>query len=1270
MENQVKVNIWTDLYAKEVNSSRALSFNPNDGIVLRMTNHQYDEIFKLLLLGKTIRVENFDLINTTLAQALNNAENENAQVGKVAIFTSEHFTSQNEKFKKLLESNEKTFLTFGLLDYFDDNRMSIKSAPLVFLPIIIELSEDKKYYQIKNINHEVYLNDALIARLNESRRIDISFPIENEFALIEYMTYVATKVRNSHFSVNNGCFISTFNLNPYNYLQDYKNNKDKIAALPLVKSIAYLNSEFFNLNKSASSRLDNNFLSLLNLDNEEYKILKRINLRENLIIKTNSINNKNHLLSNILYNFMLNGKNVLITYNNKKSYGELLDLISADKLNDFVIDLSTSNTDKMSTINKLIHHDRLEFDIKLLDQNKIDETVDSYYLIKNNFKKLINSFRRSNDPMKLSINRAITEFYNLSNIPLISIPVPNAELIDEIKLKEYIETINSFSKSLSDLNCHYIDHPFYGFNRLNLTQDEYREFKQKIIELSSEFSPAAKTFKKLHESFNFPFPETLKEMKCILNIIGLIEDCRKIDTKLFELTETDYSNIINELKLHNEKILTLNSSRSNLISIYGEKIFLIPYLEFKQKVNQKPFNKKVLKPYSQYFMTKAKIDETIATHLCEELDAYYALTEEVENIVKKYEFFKQFYHESIFNLEEINQLLDKIKKFNENCRYLEQNNKQYSYKNLSIFTDETNEQLAKDRKNAQIAFNHLLNLITFIQQYFNNEQSNFLAMPLITMENRIYRAGRDFMAINTYLDFYLSYRKLNKSIPSLADEFLKFNQINQYVLMFTKRYFFDFATSLIQNNPLFKSHNEENFILNIENYSNYNNTRLDMIFALVKNNIRNNLKANQVTLKSIEIPYLNSLKDNDLKALPLRQLLTQSKTSFLSLFPIFIAPSDEVSHLFNNPNYQFDINIVLSDENALTKDIIPSSVRADQTLVFDYKLLQQDDDDDKLIHQSNENFIYSALQSLSNANFVSASYQGNIMSSNRIDISLKKYLCEKLTQQNFIVSTDVIVDGGTIDLLVQIPNSKKSTAIFLDRLSYYSLESAIESFNLTKKKVEELGFAYYRLITSFFFLNEKDELDKLIDFIIKNSSKEKTSKLVKRLRPLVEVLFETYIDPENYFLSITDKKEKSNNELMMEFLRKCAPIAKSEAVTIYGENALSTLASLQANKVIRITNEFIFVNDQEIKFRRYDKKENYTRNFNLISNEEIASGIRLITTQKSLSIDTMIKLILLSLGLKKMNHNQYFRIQNIISDLIEDKEIFVKDDILYSEINK
>ena len=54
---------------------------------------------------------------------------------------------------------------------------------------------------------------------------------------------------------------------------------------------------------------------------------------------------------------------------------------------------------------------------------------------------------------------------------------------------------------------------------------------------------------------------------------------------------------------------------------------------------------------------------------------------------------------------------------------------------------------------------------------------------------------------------------------------------------------------------------------------------------------------------------------------------------------------------------------------------------------------------------------------------------------------------------------------------------------------------------------------------------------------------------------------------------------------------------------------------------------------------------------------------------KDLYIDETIKLILLSLGYKKMNQQQYFRIQNIIGDLIEENKLSNNNDLLHYENN-
>ena len=132
---------------------------------------------------------------------------------------------------------------------------------------------------------------------------------------------------------------------------------------------------------------------------------------------------------------------------------------------------------------------------------------------------------------------------------------------------------------------------------------------------------------------------------------------------------------------------------------------------------------------------------------------------------------------------------------------------------------------------------------------------------------------------------------------------------------------------------------------------------------------------------------------------------------------------------------------------------------------------------------------------------------------------------------------------------------------------------------------------------------------------------------------------------------------------MIDLLRRCGPM-NVEEMSLTIDNCSSTIDELLLDNIIEIKNRFIFLKNEQINFH-YVKKDNDERRFDFVSNEEIAMGIRIILTQRSFHYDDMIKLILLSLGLKKMNRDQYLRIQNIIDDLIDDKFIEKKDDYLY-----
>ena len=66
-----------------------------------------------------------------------------------------------------------------------------------------------------------------------------------------------------------------------------------------------------------------------------------------------------------------------------------------------------------------------------------------------------------------------------------------------------------------------------------------------------------------------------------------------------------------------------------------------------------------------------------------------------------------------------------INSFNDNCKYLSQNNIIYTYENLEFFTDEIIQSLDKDILIAKSSFNKILDFTTKLQNYFDKSIIDF-----------------------------------------------------------------------------------------------------------------------------------------------------------------------------------------------------------------------------------------------------------------------------------------------------------------------------------------------------------------------------------------------------------------------------------------------------------------------------------------------------------------------------------------------------------------
>lgn len=84
----------------------------------------------------------------------------------------------------------------------------------------------------------------------------------------------------------------------------------------------------------------------------------------------------------------------------------------------------------------------------------------------------------------------------------------------------------------------------------------------------------------------------------------------------------------------------------------------------------------------------------------------------------------------------------------------------------------------------------------------------------------------------------------------------------------------------------------------------------------------------------------------------------------------------------------------------------------------------------------------------------------------------------------------------------------------------------------------------------------------------------------------MEALFKEYINPKDAYYLIQDKENKQIKDVLLEILNICSPIKKDIFLDTIGVDNVSYFSSLILENKVSVMNNFIFVNNKEIEFKR------------------------------------------------------------------------------------
>lgn len=1268
MENRYKVELWIKEIEEECSKSNALNFDVTSLDSLRIVSNQYEDIFSFLSLSYPAKIVNLNLKDTTLNKEIGEYLYSTSEDKRSLLFSTSDQVEQNKVLKRLVEINKTHFnnystnslyITFGLLDYYDRaSKKEVKSAPLVFMPIELIYNEEKDQFSIKQINKELYLNNNLITFLRKTKKLDLSFPINSKFSIAEYLSYVANKVHLLRWSVNNGVFISHFDIEKQKTLDDLITKQDKIADTSLVKSISYFNSEFYGFNDNNLPTLNKKVLTILSIDNEEYQILQKVANRESLFIRCDSLENKYHLMNASIASFLLNNKKTLITYNSFEEKEEFIKNLNP-VLKPYFIDLSKEKVNKTILIDRLNKFDTDYLTKDTLDSTTSQEILNKFYETKNSFKMVINSLRKKVSPFNYSVSDLIEKYYSLEN-DMLSLEIPYINNLTSETLNEYLESIYDFVNINKKLGCYYKDHPFYGFKKSSIMQEEFFPLKIATLKLSEDLKQLIDINKSLNEEFNIPYINNLKLSKALLNILSVLDVYNDHNPDFFE--KESWNEVYENLARIASKKDDISKLEKEIKDDFGSNVFNVPSSYIERVESNKKLSKREVKALRPYFSS----DKTITLDTLKE---FYKRNEEIsdiefeiENIRQRIpECFFEFIKNDVLDVERTNKLEEACHIIRKSMNYLHKYNVGLSYSHLKELKDKNKISPILDlRKNMQILFNKILNNTEILQVYFDVDIFDFARLDLETYLEKTETISKNFIKINDYLDFLLSLWKTNHVIKGLGNALLVEKDYTLYEKMFFKRFYHDYAMHLM-NIDLNKKMTAKSVFEHLKNYDSLDENRIKLFNSIVRNNYIESLRTQSIILKRYEKNYLDEEKNNA-SFMPLSKITNMAHESIYHKIPILLVPLKDVSALLNSEQYHFDANIILSDRNMLTKDTLASLYRGEQTLVFDNQLISSDHETDYIDIYEIEKFVNAAKRAYTNIELVSKTYKNIPLQINRRDLYFKNHIYKKLIESGFEVAKDVVIKDLSIDFVCRMPSRKGLTCLIINRLPYYSIESAKESINANREELEKLGYYSINIFPFAYFKDEENEFNKLKQEIIDNSFKSPAQKVKTVKRKLSDILFEEYVSPREFFYGINNKNSYSRRELFYMVLNNTCPVLKSEMLSLFPLDGELYLSILQKENKINIKDGFIYLANKDIEFKSYKNKIDRYRKVETVAKEEIEEGIiRIVKYTKSIEDSILIPMILNSLGYKTMNSSNYEAIENILIDLVKRNKLILEE---------
>jgi very-short-patch-repair endonuclease len=517
--------------------NRLINYRETKRSNLRITAPELDELYKRLVLNEEelefpylVQIE-FDDLGNAEDYVMNNGylktnRNSEDQQKTLRNLRSKARTAMEEQGVNIL------YISFGFLKWNEsDGSDQTLISPLLLVPVTLTLESITSPFVLSLHEDEIVVNPTLLFKLEND--LGIIFPDFNDFEndITGYLNCISEAVSNKRWEVLHEVWLSLLSFLKINMYKDLDNNKVRIAAHPVIRSLSgdssgikVLPKEYDNFDHDEKEKpID--IYQVIDADSSQQDAILYSKKGVSFVLQGPPGTGKSQTITNIIAECLAEGKKVLFVSEKMAALEVVHKRISQVGLDDFCLTLHSHRANKKDVLNELGRSLKLN---KFTVQN---EALYQLELLKRERDKL-NLYCHQLHTTCLPLGRSIYEINGrlakLYEAPDVIFELANVGEVTQEQFNQNVYLIGELTKTIGRMTEDYADNPWRSCHVPIVSHELRHDIETNLRRLVPNLMALAESIDKITNEFGLEKKVNSNSIEDLIEILDVASRSPKV----------------------------------------------------------------------------------------------------------------------------------------------------------------------------------------------------------------------------------------------------------------------------------------------------------------------------------------------------------------------------------------------------------------------------------------------------------------------------------------------------------------------------------------------------------------------------------------------------------------------------------------------------------------------------------------------------------------------------------------------------------------------